>query len=209
MTETKRLLDNGNVEITVVKEIPRYKVEKFGDSSISEMLLDDIQNNGNIKIWTPVDDYKYLNNWTIDEDTLSGKLQDDKETLQRLVDSEHGAGKYKVYVFGAYIHSMTSFSITDSGDNRCQWDSSNLGFIAVPTDTNSPWNISNTSKLANYLSCMHNGDVFDMNVVDNYTDEIVDSYTCLGCEYDMYKQYISEIEEKYHVSNVDNIQVLY
>jgi len=202
MTQTRRLLDNGNVEITTIKEVPRYSGRIICDSYRCKEFLECEVKENDVLIWTNVRDYSFMKNWDFDTDILTGNLMEDKAILQAKIDEERGQGKYKVYILGAYIHGATSFSISEEGDHRCRWDSSQLGFIAVSTDTNMPWNVSNVNRLATMLTSLYEGYVFEYEIYDEATEdqEIVDScYFIDGIDDEACGDFCKEALAKYNI----------
>lgn len=175
---SKNETENPNViRVTETYELPRYTGRKWGDNG---WLCDDTIRN--IKeacpIWIGVRDYKSLDNFYLDEDELTGNLDDDLELFQKKVDEKLGEGKYEAYVLGAYVHSGTSFSLTKNGDHRCRFDSSNLGFIGVPKEG---WYAS-PKEIVEDLDAAWNGEFIDYRVIDELTDEEVDELVTANWE---------------------------
>jgi len=201
--QNKKLLDNGNVEITTVREVPRYSGRKcYAEPYVAKDMLEDIRDNSNILFWTfECRTFEYLDNWDVDKDTLDGhSLEEARAILQEQIDNEKGVGTYHVFVLGVYEHGAVSFSISDNGDTRCRWDSRNSGFVAIPTDTNMPYNTTNTNKLAGMLSDIHNGDIYEMFVYDNLMDEVIEAATIFSHGDGFEEQeFTKEALEKYNV----------
>lgn len=168
-TEERKLLDNGMVEITTISEVPRYegRIYSMPSNFYEEEVKLFIER---FPITTFYRDYKTLNSFEFgnDEDDETYSLSD----YQKALDKHFGKGKYEAYILGAYIHGGTSFSISKFGDNRCKWDSSNLGFIGIPVDTNEKIDVN---KVAQELTDLYEGNYYEFCIYDNYTEEIIDS----------------------------------
>lgn len=195
---TRKLLDNGNVEITTVKEVKRYSGvaykpdQWFYDDEMDNILGPDRKNDSDCKyckIWTPIRDFSNLCTEK-DFEPIGDSLQDDKKLFQRYLDREYGKGQYKAYVLGAYIHSGVSFSVSDEGDHRCKWDSSQLGFIGLPTKEAEECWLNDPNKVARELTALWEGEYTIYEIKDELTEDYIESLTT----YD-YKQYL-EFREK-------------
>ena len=209
---TRKLLNNGNVEITTVQEVKRYSGiaykpgQWFYDSQIDEILGPNRKNEEDskfCKVWTNVRDFTSLCTEK-DFEPIGDSLQDDKELFQRYLDREYGKGQYKAYVLGAYIHSGVSFSISDCGDHRCKWDSSQLGFIGLPTKEAEEWWLNDPDKVADELTALWEGEYTMYEVKDELTEDYV--YSIITRSYKEYQEFRKECIEKYNV-DFDKIEI--
>lgn len=167
----KKLLDNGMVEETIVKTMPRY----VGFEKFAEWACEDITNNftANNKIWiTPHEreGFKGVYDTKEDWEPEGISVEKDIESFQKYLDETYGEGKYEAYALGAYIHSNVSFAFNKGDDTRCRWDSGTCGFVGINKEMNYDLNI-----LASSISDAWNGWVEEIGVYDNYNEEIVDS----------------------------------
>lgn len=193
MTETKKLLDNGKVEVTHVSEIDRYT----GSIQYSECLCDFVREDftENFKVWTTkkgregFDCLDTKENWEPEGNSVS----EDIESFQKYLDEEYGKDKYEAYALGAYIHSAVSFAFNKGEDNRCRWDSGTVGFVGIPKDLN-----IDLSQYASNLSDAWNGYLYECVVYDNLTDEQIDDCSSLESDETMSKWKI-ETGEKYGI----------
>lgn len=184
-------LKNENI-VHVVEEydIPRYEMRVRDDCYYEcEMTVEEIKDC--CKLYVPRGDYSHLTTFEINYDDLTGKtLEEDREIFQKKLDEAFGKDMYEAFVLGAYIHSGTSFSISKTGDHRCRFDSSQLGFIGVPKGMN-------PDEIAEELTAAWNGEYQGYEIYDNLLDDYVDSI----CDYD-YKsieEWKEEARKKYGV----------
>lgn len=206
MTETRTLNETtGKVEITTVREVDRYTPHIYQ----AEWYCDDVVNNikDNCKIYVPRGDYSQLSNFNMDYDKLDGTLAEDLETFQKELDEQFGSHKYEAFVLGAYIHSGTSFSVNKCGNRVCRFDSSQLGFIGLPVDSNNGefyYTADKSDKVADELTNAWNGFYNEYQVYDELNEEIVDS--CVSAETP--SEWIESAEKTYHVS-FDGVEPMY
>lgn len=168
---SKVLLDNGMVEETITKTMPRYVgFEKFAEWACEDITNDFTANN---KIWiTPREreGFKGVYDTKEDWEPECMSVEKDIESFQKYLDETYGEGKYEAYALGAYIHSAVSFAFNKGDDNRCRWDSGTCGFVGINKEMN-----YDLSRLASSISDAWNGWVQEIGVYDNYNEEIVDS----------------------------------
>lgn len=171
--ETKELQrtlnDEGNVNVVTMKTIKRYEGRAYSTPEVCRSLMDMITEQ--CDIWCAscregFETMNTINDWEPEE----GDLQKDIASFQKYLDDKHGKDVMVAYALGAYIHSLVSFSISKSEDNRCRWDSGTCGFIAVPNNM-----VDMTGKIARDLSDAWNGSVCIMDLYDNFREEIIDS----------------------------------
>jgi hypothetical protein len=184
-----------NLEITrnetenskVIRVCENYELDRYTPSVRCsqwecESVVEDILYN--CKIWTPCRDYKSLHNFDLDEEELTGNLQEDLKIFESKVGDE-----YECYVLGAYVHSGTSFSISKEGDHRCRFDSGQLGFIAIPKAYSTP------DIVAHNLTSAWNGEFMEFSVYDELKEDVADSVVT-----DNYNDSaIKDLEEMYGV----------
>lgn len=189
----KKLLENGNVEVTETREIPRYQGYETYSQAECEMIVEDFKEN--CKIWTTKhsrEGFELLDtkeNWEPEGETLS----EDLDSYQKYLDDTYGTGKYEAYTIGAYIHSAVSFAFGKSEDRRCQWDSGTIGFIGIPVE----W--KELGKQAQILSDAWNGYITVLEVFDNLTGEIVDDIISTE-DYEYIQKWKENVKEKYGVT---------
>ena len=211
---TRKLLDNGNVEITTIKEVKRYSGiaykpdQGFWDDEMDQILGYNRKNDSECKyckIWTPVRGFSNLCTET-DFEPIGDSLQSDKELFQRYLDREYGKGQYKAYVLGAYIHSAVDFSISDEGDHRCKWDSGQLGFIGIPTKEAEECWLNDPAKVACELTAIWEGEHITYEIKDELTEDYIESLTTY--DYKQYQEFRKKCIEKYGV-DFDEVKVQY
>jgi hypothetical protein len=192
-TEERKLLENGNVQQIITKELPRYKGYENYSQAECEMVVEDFKEN--CKIWTTKhsrEGFEMLDtkeNWEPEGESLS----EDLDSYQKYLDDTYGTGKYEAYTIGAYIHSAVSFAFGKSEDRRCQWDSGTIGFIGIPVE----W--KELGKQAQILSDAWNGYISVLEVVDNLTEETVDEiYSTEG--WNTIQEWKEDVKEKYGVT---------
>lgn len=192
-TEDRKLLENGNVQQIITKELPRYEGYETYSQAECEMVVEDYKEN--CKIWTMKhsrEGFETLDTkeeWEPEGETLS----EDLDSYQKYLDDTYGAGKYEAYTIGAYIHSAVSFAFGKSEDRRCQWDSGTIGFIGIPVE----W--KNIGKQAQILSDAWNGYISVLEVVDNLTEESVDEIFSTE-DWNTIQKWKEDVKEKFGVS---------
>lgn len=188
---TRNETENPNViRVTETYEFPRYTASIVCADWECEWVVNEITED--CKIWTPCRDYQSLHNFDLDEDDLTGDLQEDLEMFESKVKEEYPDVEVECYVLGAYVHSGTSFSISKGGDHRCAFDSGQLGFIAVPKNY-----YMSPDRIAEQLTAAWNGEFMEYQVYDELREEIVDSITT--ADYSEAKEWTEKFEKRYGV----------
>lgn len=168
---TKKLLDNGMVEETITKTMPRYAgFERYCEWACEDITNDFTDNN---KIWiTPREreGFKGVYDTKEDWEPEYKSVEADIKSFQKYLDETYGKDKYEAYALGAYIHSAVSFAFNKGDDNRCRWDSGTCGFVGINKEMN-----YDLSRLASNISDAWNGWIQEIGVYDNYNEEIIDS----------------------------------
>ena len=166
---SKKLLDNGMVEETIVKEIPRYEGICNYSQAECEMIAEDFKNLN--KVWTMKHNREGFDSLDTKEDwePEGNSVCEDIESFQKYLDKTYGEGKYEAYALGAYIHGAVSFAFNKGEDNRCRWDSGTCGFVGINKELNVDLN-----QYASQLSYAWNGYVYILEIWDNLNDEVVD-----------------------------------
>ena len=166
---SKKLLDNGMVEETIVKEIPRYEGICNYSQAECEMIAEDFKNLN--KVWTMKHNREGFDSLDTKEDwePEGNSVCEDIESFQKYLDETYGKDKYEAYALGAYIHSTVSFAFNKGEDNRCRWDSGTCGFVGINKELNVDLN-----QYASQLSDAWNGYVYVLEIWDNLNDEVVD-----------------------------------
>ena len=166
---SKKLLDNGMVEETIVKEIPRYEGICNYSQAECEMIAEDFKNLN--KVWTMKHNREGFDSLDTKEDwePEGNSVCEDIESFQKYLDETYGKDKYEAYALGAYIHSAVSFAFNKGEDNRCRWDSGTCGFVGINKELNVDLN-----QYASQLSDAWNGYVYVLEIWDNLNDEVVD-----------------------------------
>ena len=166
---SKKLLDNGMVEETIVKEIPRYEGICNYSQAECEMIAEDFKNLN--KVWTIKHNREGFDSLDTKEDwePEGNSVCEDIESFQKYLDETYGEGKYEAYALGAYIHGTVSFAFNKGEDNRCRWDSGTCGFVGINKELNVDLN-----QYASQLSDAWNGYVYVLEIWDNLNDEVVD-----------------------------------
>ena len=166
---SKKLLDNGMVEETIVKEIPRYEGICNYSQAECEMIAEDFKNLN--KVWTIKHNREGFDSLDTKEDwePEGNSVCEDIESFQKYLDETYGKDKYEAYALGAYIHSAVSFAFNKGEDNRCHWDSGTCGFVGINKELNVDLN-----QYASQLSDAWNGYVYVLEIWDNLNDEVVD-----------------------------------
>ena len=196
------------VKVTITYELDRYDPQIYGGcQEICEETVKEIQEVS--KIWTSQKgDYAGLTNVKLDPDEVfTGKtLTEDLEKYQQYLDKTFGKDEYEAFVLGAYIHSGTSFSVNKSGNHVCRWDSSQLGFIGLKKNVEDIYSAKHPDKVAEMLTAAWEGEFLEYQVVDNLTNDVVDSI--VTADYKEAQDWCAKAEEKYHVS-FDGINPVY
>ena len=166
---SKKLLDNGMVEETIVKEIPRYEGICNYSQAECEMIAEDFKNLN--KVWTMKHNRESFDSLDTGEDwePEGNSVCEDIESFQKYLDETYGKDKYEAYALGAYVHSTVSFAFNKGEDNRCRWDSGTCGFVGISKELNVDLN-----QYASQLSDAWNGYVYVLEIWDNLNDEVVD-----------------------------------
>ena len=166
---SKKLLDNGMVEETIVKEIPRYEGICNYSQAECERIAEDFKNLN--KVWTMKHNREGFDSLDTKEDwePEGNSVCEDIESFQKYLDETYGKDKYEAYALGAYIHSAVSFAFNKGEDNRCRWDSGTCGFVGINKELNVDLN-----QYASQLSDAWNGYVYVLEIWDNLNDEVVD-----------------------------------
>lgn len=166
---SKKLLDNGMVEETIVKEIPRYEGICNYSQTECEMIAEDFKETN--KVWTMKHNREGFDSLDTKEDwePEGNSVCEDIESFQKYLDETYGKDKYEAYALGAYIHSAVSFAFNKDEDNRCRWDSGTCGFVGINKELNVDLN-----QYASQLSDAWNGYVYVLEIWDNLNDEVVD-----------------------------------
>lgn len=166
---SKKLLDNGMVEETIVKEIPRYEGICNYSQAECEMIAEDFKNLN--KVWTMKHNREGFDSLDTKEDwePEGNSVCEDIESFQKYLDETYGKDKYEAYALGAYIHGTVSFAFNKGEDNRCRWDSGTCGFVGINKELNVDLN-----QYASQLSDAWNGWVYVLEIWDNLNDEVVD-----------------------------------
>ena len=166
---SKKLLDNGMVEETIVKEIPRYEGICNYSQAECEMIAEDFKNLN--KVWTMKHNREGFDSLDTGEDwePEGNSVCEDIESFQKYLDETYGKDKYEAYALGAYVHSTVSFAFNKGEDNRCRWDSGTCGFVGISKELNVDLN-----QYASQLSDAWNGYVYVLEIWDNLNDEVVD-----------------------------------
>ena len=166
---SKKLLDNGMVEETIVKEIPRYEGICNYSQAECEMIVEDFKETN--KVWTMKHNREGFDSLDTKEDwePEGNSVCEDIESFQKYLDETYGKDKYEAYALGAYIHSTVSFAFNKGEDNRCRWDSGTCGFVGINKELNVDLN-----QYASQLSDAWNGYVYVLEIWDNLNDEVVD-----------------------------------
>lgn len=166
---SKKLLDNGMVEETIVKETPRYEGICNYSQAECEMIAEDFKNLN--KVWTMKHNREGFDSLDTKEDWEPEGISVEKDikSFQKYLDETYGKDKYEAYALGAYIHSAVSFAFNKGEDNRCRWDSGTCGFVGINKELNVDLN-----QYASQLSDAWNGWVYVLEIWDNLNDEVVD-----------------------------------
>ena len=195
MSVSKSLLENGNVQVTEVTEIPRYQgFEEYDDAACECVREDFVEQN---KVWITDrerEGFKGVFDTGEDWEPEGKSVEDDIESFQKYLDETYGEGKYEAFALGAYIHSNVSFSITKGPDNRCRWDSGTVGFVGLNKECN-----YNPDVLASQLSDGWNGWIERIYVWDNYEEDVVDEVSSLDTNEEI-RAFKDRMKEQYGVT---------
>lgn len=168
---TKKLLDNGMVEETIVKTMPRYEGFCKYSEWECEMVMNEFTDNN--KVWITSHEhegFKGVMDTKEDWEPECESVEKDIESFQKYLDETYGKDKYEAYALGAYIHGSVSFAFNKGDDNRCRWDSGTVGFVGIAKDM-----YEDLNNLANELSDSWNGWIQEIGIWDNYEEEVIDS----------------------------------
>lgn len=193
----KTLLENGNVQVTTVKEIPRYEGICDYSQAECEMIVEDFKNLN--KVWTIKHNREGFDSLDTKEDwePEGNSVCEDIESFQKYLDETYGEGKYEAYALGAYIHSAVSFAFNKGEDNRCRWDSGTIGFVGINKEM---YDGVDLNSLASQLSYAWNGYVYVLEIWDNLNDEVVDEI--LSTEsYKAISEWKYKMKEQYGIEN--------
>ena len=115
---SKKLLDNGMVEETIVKETPRYEGICNYSQAECEMIAEVFKETN--KVWTMKHNREGFDSLDTKEDwePEGNSVCEDIESFQKYLDETYGKDKYEAYALGAYIHSAVSFAFNKGEDNR-------------------------------------------------------------------------------------------
>lgn len=190
---TKKLLDNGMVEETTVKEIPRYEGICNYSQAECELIAEDFKNLN--KVWTMKHNREGFDSLDTGEDwePEGNSVCEDIESFQKYLDETYGKDKYEAYALGAYIHGAVSFAFNKGEDTRCRWDSGTCGFVGISKELNVDLN-----QYASQLSDAWNGWVYIFQVWDNLEDEVVDEIVSIESNENINK-WKAEMKEKYGI----------
>lgn len=162
--KTERVRQGNKIIETTVKELPLYSVSKtqanywWEDGEFEDYLL-------NLKVICYSKTYEGLNNtsFTSDSDSASDVL---KEFTEYIASNFSG---YNVYVLQEYKHSGSVFHLTETTDRIDRWDSSIVGFMALPKNVDS-------QHLANEITDVYEGTIDVFDIVNNETNDVELSY---------------------------------
>jgi len=168
MTDSRKLTDNGLVEIIETRQVPRYSLSAATADWETEGVIEHIKES--CFIYCKARDYSGLHNLDIELEQES--FDKDKIALQKYLDKTHGKSKYKVLALMVYVHGATRFYIRETRVKVCAWDSGCLGFIAVPAE----WTDKDIDNAADMMTDAWEGSITEYAVTDNLNDEIVDSF---------------------------------
>lgn len=192
----KKLLDNGMVEETIVKQYPRYTGFIRPAEDLSHSITNDFVVNN--KIWITSSEregFRCVFDTQEDWEPVSGSIEECIVSFQKYLDETCGKDKYEAYAFNAYIHSAVSFSISKTEDNRCRWDSGTIGFVGINKEAYTNVNIN---QLASEISDAWNGDVYEIGVYDTFNEEVVDGI-CSVEPLDEIQQFKDRMKKAYGV----------
>lgn len=171
MTTNKKLLDNGQVEITTVETINRYSGRAYYSQCACECIVDNFTDTN--KIWTTKhsrEGFEHLDTkeeWEPEGESVAADI----ESFQKYLDETYGKDKYEAYALGAYVHSNVSFAFNKGEDRRCPWDSGTAGFVGISKEM---YDGVDLNSVASELSDAWNGYISILEVWDNYEDDVID-----------------------------------
>lgn len=189
-------VNENEIITTTVETSARYKGYNHYSPAYCDMIVDDFKEVN--KAWTTKksrEGFEALDtneNWEPEGESL----QEDLESFQKYLDEEYGEGKYEAYTLGAYVHGSVSFAFNKGEDTRCRWDSGTIGFVGVPTDGTYKEHLNH---IASELSDAWNGCLSELQVFDEYNDELLDSIMSSESWGDI-KKWKEEMKEKYGVT---------
>ena len=174
---------------TTVEELPLYRINKTQASYLWEDgEFEDYLIYKQIITYSP--QYKWLNNTSFTSD--SRNANEVLELFTKYINEKHK--DYKVYVLQEYRHSGSCFHLTETTDRIDRWDSGIVGFMALPTN-------ENKDTIANMITDVYEGTIDLIEIIDNETEEQVDSY-----EYwlntdriEKYKKIQKDIKDNYDI----------
>lgn len=188
MKKQVKVLSNGNLEITTIKEVPRYipcifkETKDYHDSVIKEIMED-------CYIVTTHPDYEILNNYSF---KIDRPFIDALKGFQDMLDKT-------VLVCEAFILSVNrkdnTFSISKTGVNIESTDIIDIGLIGLSIEE-----VSNIDNIAQDLTDAWNGNFYNFSVYDNLKEKIVDSISHNNRNHPLVKS----MERNYNV-NFDNL----
>lgn len=190
----KKLLENGNVEVTTVSEEPHYIGYTEYDEAQCDMVVEDFMEQN--KAWITKNNREGFDKLDTEEDwePEGNSVEADIESFQKYLDDTYGKDKYEAYALGAYIHSTVSFAFNKSEDNRCRWDSGTVGFVGINKECK-----YNVNLLASQLSDAWNGWIQRIYIWDNLNDEEVDEISSLESDDDI-DTWKETMKQKYGVT---------
>lgn len=193
MTETRKLLDDGRVEITKTTEVERYVGFCGYDECECEFVRDDFKEQHKVWIGHNREGFEVLatgENW----EPEFGNVEKDIESFQKYLDKTYGKDKYEAYALGAYIHSLVSFNFNKSEDTRCKWDSGTCGFVGINKEID-----IDLGKYASDLSDAWNGSIERLVVYDNLNCNELDEITSLSSQKEI-NEWKEQMKEKYGIT---------
>lgn len=200
ITNTKQ----GNKIIrTTVEELPLYSCRKtYADEWDIDTFTEDLTQDG---LLFCLPRYKQLH-------TIKISTQSDKPftEFKEQVKQQYG-DNYNCYWIHCLSHSGEYYSISEGAFQHTNeftvrnWDTSNAGFVAVPKNSK----ISLTY-ISNMLTDLSNGSIYRYDIIDNETDETVETYyECLhATTREQRQQDIKHAKEIYNI-DLDSIELKY
>lgn len=168
MKVTNEKVGNKIIRTTVV-ELPlytcrKYQADDFDLSDMEESLLID-----GLLFCLP----RYRQLHTID---ISRESDTPFKDFQEHIKKEYG-DKYKCYWISCLDHSGEYYSVNENAFQHDgtftvrNWDTSNVGFVAIPKDTK-----ITPEYISNLLTDLANGSVYRYDIIDNENDETVETF---------------------------------
>lgn len=174
---------------TTVEELPLYRINKTQASYWWESgEFEEFLHEEKIISYTP--QYKWLNTTSFTSDSTNAN-----EVLKEFTKYVSKLHKdYKVYVLQEYRHSGSCFHLTETTDRIDRWDSGIVGFMALPKNTNA-------GTIANMITDVYEGTIDLIEIIDNETEEIIDTYEYwLNADtYEKYNNIQKEIKDTYGI----------